>query len=121
MHASGADAGLKEAVNDRNLSVVMAAAHALHLLNDPGVLRALTTKVYTGERKNDSGLIAHEMKVIHDPKQVILSVVRCRLQVREGGKLMQQGTRVQLRITRQRSGNAVRPDQDNGSCTRSLD
>jgi len=41
MHASGADATLKEAVNDRNLSVVMAAAHALHLLNDPGVLRDL--------------------------------------------------------------------------------
>jgi HEAT repeat protein len=69
MHATGADASLKQALDDKNLSVVMAAAHALRLLNDPacyGVYYA----VFTGQRKNDSGMIAQEMKVLHDPKQV---------------------------------------------------
>ena len=69
MHASGAGTSLKQAVNDKNLSVAMAAEHALYLLNDPAYYE-LYYEVYTGERKNDSGLIAQEMKVIHDPKQL---------------------------------------------------
>ena len=35
MRATGADASLKQALDDKDLSVVMAAAHALRLLNDP--------------------------------------------------------------------------------------
>ena len=69
MRASGADASLKQALNDKNLSVVMAAAHALGLLNDPACYDAYY-EIFTGERKNDSGMIAQEMKVLHDPKQV---------------------------------------------------
>ncbi|MGA7443617.1 MAG: HEAT repeat domain-containing protein [Candidatus Sulfotelmatobacter sp.] len=69
MHASGADASLKQALNDKSLSVVMAAAHALRLLNDPACYDVYYA-VFTGERKNDSGMIAQEMKVLHDPKQV---------------------------------------------------
>jgi HEAT repeat protein len=69
MRASGADASLKQALNDKNLSVVMAAAHALRLLNDPACYDAYY-EIYTGERKNDSGMIAQEMKVLHDPKQL---------------------------------------------------
>jgi HEAT repeat protein len=69
MHASGADASLKEALNDKNLSVVMAAAHALRLLNDAACYDAYY-EIYTGERKNDSSMIAQEMKVLHDPKQL---------------------------------------------------
>jgi len=71
MHASGADSSLKQALNDKNLSVVMAAAHALRLLNDPACYEAYYA-VFTGERKNDSGMIAQEMKVLHDPKQVAM-------------------------------------------------
>ena len=69
MHASKADASLKQALNDKNLAVVMAAAHALRLLNDPACYDAYY-EIYTGERKNDSGMIAQEMKVLHDPKQL---------------------------------------------------
>ena len=47
----------------------MAAANALYLMNDSACYE-LYYEVYTGERKNDSGLIAQEMKVIHDPKQL---------------------------------------------------
>ncbi len=69
MHASGADASLKQALNDKNLSVVMAAAQALRLLNDPACYDVYY-EVFTGERKNDSSMIAQEMKVLRDPKQV---------------------------------------------------
>ena len=62
MRASGADASLKQALNDKNLSVVMAAAHALRLLNDPACYEVYYA-VFTGERKNDSGMMAQEMKV----------------------------------------------------------
>jgi HEAT repeat protein len=69
MHASVADANLKQALNDKNLAVVMAAAHALSLLNDLACYGAYYA-VYTGARKNDQGMIAQEMKVLHDPKQL---------------------------------------------------
>ena len=69
MHATGANASLKEALNDKNLSVVMAAAHALRLLNDPACYDVYY-EVYTGERKNNSGMIAQEMQILHNPKQL---------------------------------------------------
>lgn len=69
MHASGADASLKQALNDKNLSVVMAAAHALRMLNDPACYDAYY-EIFTGERRNDTGMIAQEMKVLHDPRQL---------------------------------------------------
>src|SRR5208282_2006628 len=69
MHASSADASLRQALNDKNLPVAMAAAHALSLLNDPACFDVYYA-VFTGERKNDSSMIAQEMKVLRDPKQV---------------------------------------------------
>ena len=69
MHVPGVAASLRQALNDRSLSVVMAAAHGLHLLNDPTCYEVYY-EVYTGERKNDTGMIAQEMKVLHDPKQL---------------------------------------------------
>ena len=69
MHAAGANASLKEALNDKNLSVVMAAAHALRLLNDPACYDVYY-EVYVGERKNNSGMIAQEMQILHNPKQL---------------------------------------------------
>lgn len=70
MHASAADPELKQALKDKNLAVVMAAAHALSLLNDPACYDVYYA-VYTGARKNDQGMIAQEMKVLHDPKQLV--------------------------------------------------
>jgi len=69
MHASGADAVLRQALNDKQLTVVMAAAHALRLLNDPACYDVYYA-VFTGERKNNSGMVEQEMKVLRDPKQV---------------------------------------------------
>jgi HEAT repeat protein len=69
MNVTGANASLKEALNDKNLPVVMAAAHALRLLNDPACYDVYY-EVYTGERKNNSGMIAQEMHIIHNPKQL---------------------------------------------------
>lgn len=71
MHASGANASLKEALNDKNLSVVMAAAHALCLLNDSACYDVYY-EVYTGERKNHTSMIAQEMQIIHNPRQLAL-------------------------------------------------
>jgi HEAT repeat protein len=70
MHASAADIELKQALKDKNLAVVMAAAHALSLLNDPACYDVYYA-VYTGARKNDQGMIAQEMKILHDPKQLV--------------------------------------------------
>lgn len=69
MHSSAANASLKQALNDKNLSVVMAAAHALHLLNDPACYDAYY-EIFTGERKNNTSMIAQEMKVLRDPQQL---------------------------------------------------
>jgi HEAT repeat protein len=69
MHASAADPELKQALKDKNLAVVMAAAHALSLLNDPACYDVYYA-LYTGARKNDQGMIAQEMKVLRDPKQL---------------------------------------------------
>ncbi len=70
MHATAAAASLKAALDDKNVSVVMAAAHALRLLNDP-TCYDVYYEVFTGERKNNTGMIAQEMQVLHDPKQLV--------------------------------------------------
>ncbi len=69
MHASSADSSLKAALNDKNFSVVMAAAHALLLLNDRASYDVYY-EVYIGERKNNSSMIAQQMQILHDPKQL---------------------------------------------------
>jgi HEAT repeat protein len=69
MHASSADSSLKAALDDKSLSVVMAAAHALLLLKDRASYDVYF-EVYTGERKNNSGLIAQQMQILHNPKQL---------------------------------------------------
>jgi HEAT repeat protein len=69
MHATTADAALKEALNDRRLPVVMAAAHALHLLNNPACYDVYYD-ILTGERKGDSSMVSQEMEVLRDPRQV---------------------------------------------------
>src|SRR5215831_1724183 len=51
MNAAGRDAALKQALNDRQLPVVMAAAHALQLLNNPASYDTYF-ELFTGERKN---------------------------------------------------------------------
>jgi HEAT repeat protein len=69
MHASTADSSLKAALSDKSFPVVMAAAHALLLLNDRASYD-LYYEVYTGERKNNSGMVAQEMTILHNPRQL---------------------------------------------------
>jgi len=69
MHASDAIAELKSALNDKDLHVVMAAAHALRLLNNLACYEVYY-QLLTGERKNSEGLIAQEMQILHDPRQL---------------------------------------------------
>jgi len=69
MHVAGTDAALKQALNDKQLPVVIAAAHALQLLNNPACYDAYY-ELFTGERKNNTGMVAQEMKILRDPKQV---------------------------------------------------
>jgi HEAT repeat protein len=69
MHASSADSSLKAVLNDKNFSVVMAAAHALLLLNDR-VSYDVYYEAYIGERKNKSGMVAQQVQILHDPKQL---------------------------------------------------
>ena len=69
MRASAAAPALKLALNDKELPVVMAAAQALHLLNDPDCYEVYY-EFLTGERKDDSSMVSQELKVLRDPKQV---------------------------------------------------
>ena len=69
MHARSAEKELKEAVGDKQLPVVMAAAHALQLLNDPACYEVYY-EIFTGERRSNSGMISQEIQVMHDPKQL---------------------------------------------------
>jgi HEAT repeat protein len=70
IHVPGVAASLKEALNDKQLVVVMAAAHALNLLHDPACYDVYYA-VYTGARNNNQGMLAQEMKILHDPKQLL--------------------------------------------------
>jgi HEAT repeat protein len=68
MEAKAAIPALKEALNDNDPAVVLAAAQALRAMNDPASLE-VAYEVLTGERKSTSGLTG-ETKVLHDPKKM---------------------------------------------------
>jgi HEAT repeat protein len=61
--------GLKKALSDKELSVVLAAAHALQVLNDPAGYEVYY-EVLTGERKSAEGLVAQGMETLKDQKKV---------------------------------------------------
>jgi HEAT repeat protein len=69
MHASGAAPALKQSLKDKNLHVVLAAAHALSLINDFACYDVYYA-VLTGERKNQESMIDQELDVLRDPKQL---------------------------------------------------
>lgn len=69
MHATRADAALKQALNDKQLPVVMAAAHALCLLDDPACYDVYYAFL-TGGRQNKSSMVSQQMQILRDPKQV---------------------------------------------------
>jgi HEAT repeat protein len=60
---------LKKALSDKDPSVVLTAAHALQLLNDPAGYEVYY-EVLTGERKSANGLVSQEMETLKDPKRM---------------------------------------------------
>jgi HEAT repeat protein len=60
---------LKKALSDKDPTVVLAAAHALQVLNDPAGYEVYY-ELLTGERKSANGLAAQEMDTMKDPKKM---------------------------------------------------
>src|SRR5260370_19295517 len=60
---------LKKALEDKDPSVVLTAAHALQVLNDPAGYE-IYYEILTGERKSANGLVAQERETVKDPKKV---------------------------------------------------
>jgi HEAT repeat protein len=60
---------LKKALSDSKPAVVLAAAHALQLLNDPAGFQVYY-EVLTGERKSAEGLVGQQMETLKDGKKM---------------------------------------------------
>ncbi len=69
LHATSAIPDLKQALSDKDISVVLAAAHALFLLKDKsayGIYYAILMR----DKKSSEGLIQAQLDRLKDPKQV---------------------------------------------------
>jgi HEAT repeat protein len=71
MHATESIPKLQKLLNDKRISVVMAAAHALRDLKDDKSAYAVYLDVLTGERKGD-GLITQQMDTLHNPHEMAM-------------------------------------------------
>jgi HEAT repeat protein len=60
---------LRKMLSDNEASVVLAAAHALRVLNDP-VAYEVFYEVLTGERKSAGGLVGQGMETLKDRKKI---------------------------------------------------
>jgi HEAT repeat protein len=60
---------LKGVISDKDPSVVLAAAHSLHLLNDPSAYEVYYA-VLTGQRKSGQGMVAEGMETLKDKKKM---------------------------------------------------
>ena len=69
MQAAGSVAELKKALSDKELNVVLAAASALHELNDPACYEVYYA-ILTGQRKSSEGFFKQETGMFHDPKEL---------------------------------------------------
>ncbi|HEY3707292.1 MAG TPA: HEAT repeat domain-containing protein [Terracidiphilus sp.] len=69
MQASSAVPLLKEAVQDKDVSVVLAAAHALYVMKVPEGYEVYYA-VLTGKKKSGNGLVADQKKMLSDPKKM---------------------------------------------------
>ena len=71
LRASSAITKLRPALDDKEISVVLAAAQALHKLKDPAGDEAYFS-ILTGERKGTKGLVAGQLDTLKDPKKMAL-------------------------------------------------
>jgi len=62
-------ADLRKAMQDKDVSVVLAAAHALHALGDARAFEVYYA-VLAGERKTGNGLLADQEKMLKEPKKM---------------------------------------------------
>lgn len=69
MGATAAVPRLKSAIKDTDVSVVLAAAHALFVLKQPSAYEVYYA-VLTGEKKSGQGLMAEQKKMLNDPKKM---------------------------------------------------
>jgi HEAT repeat protein len=68
MHATSSISSLRDALSDKELTVVLAAAHSLLTLKDPTPYEVYYA-ILTGSRKG-SGLIASQIGILKDPKKM---------------------------------------------------
>jgi HEAT repeat protein len=69
MHATATIPLLKAAVQDQDVTVVLAAAHALHEMKVPAAYEVYYA-VLTGEKKSGTGLVEEQKKMLSDPKKM---------------------------------------------------
>ena len=69
MNAHGSIPVLKEALKDKNVGVILAAAGSLRSLGDSSAYLVYYA-VLTGERKSGEGLVAEQKKMLSDPKKM---------------------------------------------------
>jgi len=70
MHATESIAKLEQALADKKVAVVMAAAHALRELKDDKTAYAIYYDLLTGERKAGDGLVAQQIDTLKNPKEL---------------------------------------------------
>jgi HEAT repeat protein len=71
LRATSAIPKLKEALSDKEITVVLAAAQALLLMKDPSAYEVYYA-ILTGERKSGKGLIAGQLDTLKDPKKMAM-------------------------------------------------
>lgn len=69
MGAKNSIPALKDALKDKEVAVILAAASSLRLLGDPSSYLVYYA-VLTGERKSGEGLVAEQKKALSDPKKM---------------------------------------------------
>lgn len=70
MHAKESVAKLEQALSDRKIPVVMAAAQSLRDLKDDKSAYNVYYELLTGERKTNDGVIAEQLQTLKNPKEL---------------------------------------------------
>lgn len=70
MHATESIPKLQEALSDKRVPVVMAAAHSLRELKDEKSAYEVYYDLLTGERKSGDGIIADQINTLKNPKEL---------------------------------------------------
>jgi HEAT repeat protein len=70
MHATESVPKLEQALADKKVAVVMAAANSLRQLKDDKSAYAVYYDLLTGERKSGDGLIAQQINTLKNPKEL---------------------------------------------------